>query len=64
MKTLVRPSNRIKEVGTTSKVYKSSLDKIEIGDLVEITNQDNETLNVARVIDIELNQTIVIEMIA
>lgn len=64
MKSLVRPSNQIKDVGTTSKVYKSSLDKVAIGDLVEITSQDLKTLNIARVIDIEVNETIVIEMIA
>lgn len=64
MKSLVRNTNQVKKVGTTSKVYKSSLDKVAIGEVIEITNRDLETLNVARVIEIEVNQTIVIEIIA
>ena len=64
MKSFVRPSSQTLDVVPTSKVCKSSLDKVAIGDLVEITNQNSETLNIARVIDIETKETIVIEMIA
>lgn len=64
MKSLVRTSNNPKPVGTTSKVYKSGLDKVKVGELIEVTNRDCETLNIARVIEIEAGETIVIEMIA
>lgn len=64
MKKLVRTSNNPKPVGTTSQVYKSGLDKVKVGELIEVTNLNCETLNIAKVVEIKESQTIVIEMIA
>ena len=64
MVSLVRNSNNSRPIGETSKVYKSRLSAVRVGDMVEITNRELEMLNVAKVIEVEDQQTIVIEIIA
>lgn len=64
MKTLVRKSNNSKAIGEQSEVYVSRLTQVKVGDVIEVTNQDGETLNVAKVIELKAQETAVIEMIA
>lgn len=64
MKSLVRQSNNSKAVGEQSEVYLSRLDKVQVGELIEITNQDLQTLNIAKVIEVKQQSTVVIEMVA
>jgi hypothetical protein len=52
MITLVRPSGKIKPIGAESEVFKSRLDDIGTGDVLEIVNQDGLTLNIAQVTDV------------
>lgn len=52
MIALVRTSGKTKPIGSTSEVFKSRLHDVQIGDIVEITDREGETLNVARVDDI------------
>lgn len=53
-----------KAVGEQSEVYISRLDPVKIGDVIEITNPERETLNVAKVVEVKTQDTAVIEMIA
>ena len=64
MKSLVRKSNNSRAVGEQSEVYLSRLDKVQVGELIEITNQDLQTLNIAKVIEVKQQSTVVIEMVA
>jgi len=64
MKSLVRMSNNSKKVGEKSEVYVSRLSQVKVGEVIEVTNQDGETLNVAKVIELKAQETAVIEMIA
>ena len=64
MKSLVRMSNNTKAIGEQSTVYVSRLDSVKVGEVIEITNADLETLNIAKVIEVKTQETAVIEMIA
>jgi len=64
MKSLVRMSNNSKKVGEKSEVYVSRLSQVKVGEVIEVTNQDGETLNFAKVIELKAQETAVIEMIA
>lgn len=64
MKSLVRMSNNSKPVGEKSEVYVSRLSQVKVGDVIEVTNQDGEMLNIAKVIELKAQETAVIEMIA
>jgi len=64
MKTLVRMTNNSKPVGDQSDVFVSRLEQVKVGDVIEVTNQEGETLNVAKVVELKAQEIATIEMIA
>ncbi|MEP7135804.1 MAG: hypothetical protein ABI904_12815 [Chloroflexota bacterium] len=57
MLKLVRPSGKVKPIGVTSEIFLSTLQDLEVREIVEVTDSEGATLNIARVNKITKNKS-------